>query len=162
MMWDWISWDFWQQHSLWLMFSSAFLSSTVLPGNSEIVFVALLGSIVSANMPLNMSFFSPDVLQLLLVAVIGNSLGSLTTYWIGRLFPRYQQISTSRWQWGVQKFQQYGIWLLLLSWLPVIGDLFCVLAGWLRLNSLYAFLLISLGKLVRYSFLALIGWGIWS
>lgn len=157
MMWDWISWDFWQQHSLWLMFSSAFLSSTVLPGNSEIVFMALSSPILLHHS----SYLATPVLQLLAVAVLGNSLGSLSTYWIGRLFPAYQRRNLPRWQWGIQKFQQYGIGLLLLSWLPVVGDLFCVLAGWLRLNGFYAFLLIMIGKFIRYSALALLGWGIW-
>ena len=57
-MWDIFSFnfwaDFWQTHGLWLMFFSAFLSATILPGNSEIVFISLaapqvlVGSLLSA------------------------------------------------------------------------------------------------------------------
>lgn len=39
---------------------------------------------------------------------------------------------------------------LLLSWLPVVGDLFCAIAGWLRLNFVTSSLFIFLGKMVRY------------
>ena len=58
-MWDIFSFsfwaDFWQTHGLWLMFFSAFLSATILPGNSEIVFGSLaapkvlVGSLLSAD-----------------------------------------------------------------------------------------------------------------
>ena len=55
-MWDIFSFsfwaDFWQTHGLWLMFFSAFLSATILPGNSEIVFVSLAAPKVLVGSPL--------------------------------------------------------------------------------------------------------------
>lgn len=50
--------------------------------------------------------------------------------------------------------QRYGAAALLLSWLPVIGDLLCVLAGWLRLPWGAVLLYLTLGKAVRYALLA--------
>ena len=83
---DWLAFgfwaDFWLNHALWLMFASALLSATVLPGNSEAVFVALIvPKLASGN------GFSEDIIGLILVATIGNGLGSLTTYAVGRWLP---------------------------------------------------------------------------
>ncbi|PJG83632.1 YqaA family protein [Caviibacterium pharyngocola] len=143
------SWDFWLEHSMWLMFGSAFLSSTVLPGNSEIIFVAL-----GKTLSLTHGLYSSEICGLLLVATLGNTLGSVTTYWIGRCFPNYhRRIKTARAKWAAEKTQRYGALILLFGWLPIIGDVFCAVAGWLRLNAWHAAFYIALGKLVRYVFL---------
>ncbi|OOF46863.1 YqaA family protein [Rodentibacter trehalosifermentans] len=144
----WFSFDFWvdiwQNHSLWLMFASAFLSATVLPGNSEIVFVTLAIPKLTLNPVL-----SADVLGLVFIATLGNGLGSLTTYGIGRWFPKFEP-KNDRTLWVIGKLHRYGATALLLSWLPVIGDVFCAIAGWLRLNVAASCLFIFMGKLVRY------------
>lgn len=72
--------DFWQANSLCFMFISAFLSATVLPGNSEVIFVALAVPKLMLG-----SLFNVDILALILIATAGNSLGSLTTYGIGQI-----------------------------------------------------------------------------
>ena len=136
--------DFWQTHALYLMFVSAFLSATVLPGNSEVVFVAL-----SVPKLVLGSLFSTDILALVLFATLGNGLGSLTTYGIGRWMPKFDP-KNHRTLWVMNQIKRYGAITLLLSWLPVVGDLFCAIAGWLRLNFVASSLFIFLGKLVRY------------
>lgn len=145
---DWFSFsfwtDFWQSHALWLMFASAFLSATVLPGNSEVVFVSLAVPKTMLN-----SLLSADVFWLVFVATLGNGLGSLTTYAIGRWLPQFES-KNARTLWVMEKLERYGAAALLLSWLPVVGDVFCALAGWLRLNMAASCLFIFLGKLVRY------------
>lgn len=140
-----------QEHSLLLMFVSAFLSATVLPGNSEIVFVGLAAAIL---LPAE-HYISAPILALLLSAIIGNSLGSLTTYWVGRWFPKadFSQSNNKKVQWVFSKISQYGELTLLLSWLPVVGDLFCAVAGWFRLNWLSSLIYIIIGKTLRYLFL---------
>ncbi len=50
----------------------------------------------------------------------------------------------------MNQIKRYGAITLLLSWLPVVGDLFCAIAGWLRLNFVASSFFIFLGKLVRY------------
>jgi membrane protein YqaA with SNARE-associated domain len=52
--------------------------------------------------------------------------------------------------------KRYGAAVLLLSWLPIIGDALCVAAGWLRLNAWYSALYIALGKFARYWVLAML------
>lgn len=136
--------DFWQTHALWLMFASAFLSATVLPGNSEIIFIVL----VIPKLALG-TWLSTDIFLLIFMATLGNGLGSLTTYGIGRWLPQFRP-KNHRTLWVMKQLQRYGSLTLLLSWLPVVGDLFCALAGWLRLNFIVSCFFIFLGKLVRY------------
>lgn len=151
-MWDWLSLQWWEsvlpQYDLWIMFASAFLSSTILPGNSEVIFVALLTKQID-----HISYSS--ISHLFAIAVLGNSLGSLTTYWLGRLMPTAQQKQQQnpRFEKTVKLLQRYGVWALFFSWLPVVGDLFCGIAGWLRLNAFWSFIFILSGKMVRYAFL---------
>ena len=136
--------DFWQTHALWLMFASAFLSATVLPGNSEIIFIALAIPKLALG-----TWLSTDIFLLLFMATLGNGLGSLTTYGIGRWLPQFRP-KNHRTLWVMKLLQRYGSLTLLLSWLPIVGDLFCALAGWLRLNLIASCFFIFLGKLVRY------------
>ncbi|EHJ81380.1 putative membrane protein [Salmonella enterica subsp. enterica serovar Baildon str. R6-199] len=107
--------------SLLSLFASSFLSATLLPGNSEVVLVAMLVSGVS----------HPWVL--VLTATMGNSLGGVTNVILGRFFPLRK---TSRWQEKATGWlKRYGAATLLLSWMPVIGDLLCLLAGWMRIPT---------------------------
>lgn len=106
--------------SLFSLFASSFLSATLLPGNSEVVLVAMLLSGIS----------HPWVL--VLTATMGNSLGGLTNVILGRFFPLRK---TSRWQEKATGWlKRYGAVTLLLSWMPVVGDLLCLLAGWMRIS----------------------------
>lgn len=106
--------------SLASLFASSFLSATLLPGNSEVVLVAMLLSGVSQPW------------LLVLIATMGNSLGGLTNVILGRFFPLREK---SRWQEkAVGWLKRYGAATLLLSWMPVIGDLLCLLAGWMRIS----------------------------
>lgn len=136
--------NFWQTHALWLMFASAFLSATVLPGNSEIIFIVLATPKLALG-----AWLSTDISLLIFMATLGNGLGSLTTYGIGRWLPQFRP-KNHRTLWVMKQLQRYGLLTLLLSWLPVVGDLFCALAGWLRLNFIASCFFIFLGKLVRY------------
>ncbi|MCF1429481.1 MAG: DedA family protein [Shewanella sp.] len=131
--------------SLWLMFSGAFLASTLLPGGSEILLSALL------------SVQPGDWLALWLAASVGNTLGSMTSFtlgWCGRLAKTPEQMASTRFQKSLKLVQDYGVWSLLLAWAPVVGDLLCVLAGWLRLPLLPAVVLVFVGKMLRYLLIA--------
>ena len=128
--------------SLFSLFSSSFLSATLLPGSSEAVLIALL--LAGKGEPWLM----------VLIATIGNSLGGLTNVILGRLFPLRE---TSRWQEkAVYWLQRFGPVALLLSWMPVIGDLLCLLAGWLRLSWWPVVFFLCLGKALRYIVVALL------
>ncbi|MEG6463439.1 DedA family protein [Enterobacter hormaechei] len=126
--------------SLASLFASSFLSSTLLPGNSEVVLVAMLLSGVSQPW------------LLVLIATMGNSLGGLTNVILGRFFPLREK---SRWQEkAVGWLKRYGAATLLLSWMPVIGDLLCLLAGWMRISWGPVLFFLYLGKALRYVLLA--------
>jgi membrane protein YqaA with SNARE-associated domain len=118
--------------SLWALFISAFVSATILPGNSEIVLVAVLKS--GAAVPVAVA-----------VATIGNTLGGLTTYGLGRLLPSRMPEGAA-----LARMRRFGAAALLLSWLPVVGDALCAAAGWLKLPWPVCTLAIAIGKLVRY------------
>lgn len=124
------------------LFGSSFLSATLLPGNSEILLVALLAN----------STVSPAVL--VLAATLGNVLGGLTNVMIGRLLPALKPqrglAMTLGW------LSCLGPAALLLSWLPVVGDLLCLLAGWLRMRWGAVILFMFIGKALRYIILTLI------
>lgn len=127
--------------SLWLLFFSAFISSTLFPGGSE---AALLYLSSEANHP---------VLLLIIIATLGNVLGAMTSWGIGRLISiRYsvEGLSKASQQKAVERLKKYGSPILLLSWLPIIGDPLCVAAGWLRIHWLPSLLFISVGKFLRY------------
>lgn len=142
------------ENQLWLMFASGFLSATLLPGNSEVVFGGIASSLL-------LSQANQSLIWLFAVAVLGNTLGSLTTYAMALFVPspKIQESQNSRTQWAMSMAKKYGVWVLFFSWLPVIGDLFCGIAGWLRFAFLPSLLLILLGKTVRYG---VILWGIYA
>ncbi len=122
------------------LFGSSFLSATLLPGSSEAVLIALL--IAQKG----------SVYGLLLAASVGNTLGGLTNIFLGRLMPPKGQ---GRWHdTAMTWLHRLGPAALLLSWLPVVGDLLCVLAGWLRFAWLPSVLFLAMGKTLRYIVIA--------
>jgi len=124
---------------------SAFISSTIAPGGSE----AVLAYMVSENrQPLE---------WLITIATIGNTLGALTTWGLGVLaakkYPAEQVLSQQK-QKSVNVVRKWGGWVLLFSWLPVIGDGLCFAGGWLRLSLVSSIMAIFLGKAIRYTAVA--------
>lgn len=126
---------------LWILLSTSFLSSTLLPGGSEVNLAAL---VAAAQHP---------IWLMIVVATVGNTLGGLTNYGIGRILPKPSDTKPSirRASSWIEKF---GIWALLLSWLPIVGDPLCLVAGWTRLPLLLCSLAIIIGKGLRYLALA--------
>ncbi|MDD0972012.1 MULTISPECIES: YqaA family protein [Pseudomonas] len=135
------------------LFLAAFGAATLLPLQSEAVLVGLL---VSDRYWL---------WGLLAVATLGNVLGSLVNWWLGRGLERFQgrrwfPVSPRHMERARVHYQRYGHWSLLLSWLPVIGDPLTLIAGVMR-EPLGRFLLIvTLAKGARYGVLAMLtlGW----
>ena len=123
---------------LWAVFTSSFLAATLLPGGSEFALYGLLK-------------LHPETKWTAIgVATLGNTLGALTSYAIGRLLPQSKPLK------GLALLQRYGTPVLLLSWVPFIGDPLCLAAGWLRMNATLATLFIASGKLARYIVVAAI------
>lgn len=122
------------------MFASSFLGATLLPGGSEVLLTGLLLA------------GKAQTVTLVAIAALGNTLGGLTNIIIGRCLPLKQQ---GRWHYTATAWlRRWGPAALLLSWLPVIGDLLCVLAGWLRFAWLPVTIYLAVGKTLRYVVLA--------
>jgi membrane protein YqaA with SNARE-associated domain len=116
------------------LFLSAFLSATVLPGNSELVLFAFLKS------------YPDRIVAAIALATVANTLGGMTTFGLGRILPRGKRMPERALDW----VRRYGAWALLLSWVPLIGDALCGAAGWLRVRWWAAALAMAVGKLARY------------
>jgi len=124
------------------LFIAAFLAATILPLSSEVVLTVLL-----------LSGLSP--VSLVLIATAGNVLGSLTNYALGYwaslgVVKKWLKLSEAEFVRTEQRFQKYGIWSLLLAWVPIIGDPLTLIAGVLRIRLLWFLLLVSIGKCLRY------------
>ena len=129
------------------LFLSALVAATILPAQSEVVLVALLRS------------GDWSVAGLLLAASLGNVLGSVVNYVLGRMAERF---SDRRWfpaspealARARARYHRWGRWSLLLSWVPIIGDPITVVAGLLR-EPLWSFVaLVTVAKVGRYFVLA--------
>lgn len=125
------------------LFLASFAAATLLPGSSEAA-LAYLASQHPAAVP-----------ALFVTALAGNTLGALFNYAAGFAFMRY---AGSRWfpasaSWiatASRWFNHYGVWVLLLSWLPIIGDPLTVAAGVLRVRLVWFIPLVAIGKGLRY------------
>jgi membrane protein YqaA with SNARE-associated domain len=135
------------------LFLSSFLAATLLPGGSELVLLGLL------------ALHPEQTLPALLLATLGNTLGGMTTYGMGRLVPakvgagdmKSPAAVTAKFAANhVAQLQRWGPPALLLAWAPIVGDALCAAAGWLRLAWLPCALWMALGKAARYGFVA---WG---
>jgi len=126
--------------ALWGLFASAFISATLAPGGSEAVLAYLVHQA------------RHEPLTLLLIATLGNILGGVTTWLLGRLAARRYPIDNLARNHlkAVGSVRRYGVFLLLLSWLPVVGDGFCFAAGWLQLSFWRSLAAMAAGKGFRY------------
>jgi len=123
------------------LFIGSFLASTLLPGGSEAM---LLWEIHQ----------SPERIALLwCVATLGNTLGGLSSWlmgwWLARRFPG-RGLRNDGQRRAFERVARHGSPMLLLSWLPVVGDPLCLAAGWGGVRLLPATLFIALGKALRY------------
>lgn len=130
----------------WSLFISALISSTLFPGGSEALLLYRLNE-------------GGDAVSLVLVATIGNVLGSLITYGMGRLgnealHRKWLRTDEKRIAQAEGWFNRYGRPSLLFAWLPVIGDPLCLVAGLLRCSLPLFLLLVTIGKLARYTVIA--------
>lgn len=128
------------------LFLLSFLAATILPIGSEWLLILLL-----------MQGLSPS--NVVLTASLGNFLGACTTYLLGRwgadsLLRHLLRIDLHQLLRAKSLYARYGIWSLLLTWLPIVGDPLCLLAGLLRLDFRTFSLLVFVGKFSRYATLA--------
>jgi membrane protein YqaA with SNARE-associated domain len=125
------------------LFAAAFLSATIFPFQSEAVLFAMLVA----------EHYTWWVL--ILVASVGNILGSIVNWFLGRFFAHFEDrpwfpVKRSQMAKAEAWYHKYGRWTLLLSWVPIIGDPLTIVAGLLR-EPLRIFIpLVALAKTGRY------------
>ncbi len=129
------------------LFLAGFLSSTILPMNSEGVLLILLAQ-------------DFDPWTCIVIATIGNSFGGLTNYWIGSLgqlkWLSRVGMSEKRLSELEAKIKKYGYWLAFFSWVPFIGDPMTIALGYFRVSFWRVTALVVLGKFLRYAALTLL------
>lgn len=136
-----------------LLFVSAFLSATLLPGSSEAVLIGLLAS--AQGTPV----------ALIAAASLGNIAGAVVNWGTGRYFLHFRDRS-----WFPLKeatnaraqtwFARYGSWSLLFSWVPVVGDPLTLVAGVMQVPFAKFLLVVGIGKVLRYAMIV-VEWQHW-
>ena len=125
------------------LFIGSFLASSLVPFSADALYVAALAT-------------GSNHLVTLIVATLGNWFGGITTYWIGRL---------GKWEWiekhlkvkretlDKQKryIDRYGVWLALLSWVPIVGDVITLTLGFYKAPAFMSSFLIGVGKFARFA-----------
>jgi len=126
------------------LFIGTFLAATIVPFSSDALYVAVL----------TLSESGPIIV--LIVATLGNWLGGVTTYFLGRC---------ASWDWICRVFRvkretlehqkvridKYGIWMALLSWVPVIGDVINIALGVYKTPAVPTLILLLIGKFARFA-----------
>ncbi len=136
------------------LFAIAFLAATILPLQSEAVLAGLLG------------LSEESWWTLLGVATLGNTLGAVVNWAMGRGIESYQgskwfPVKSEQLEKAKAHYMRWGRWCLFFSWVPVLGDAFTVLAGVLR-EKLWIFIaIVGVGKLTRYLVVAAVVAGAW-
>ena len=118
--------------SLVSLFAATFIAATLVPLSSEAALFAVL--------KLHGDLLWPA----LIVATLGNTLGGMSSYLIGRFIASKKPLTQ------LERVRRYGAPVMILAWLPVVGDALCVAAGWLKLRWLPVLLFQGAGRFLRY------------
>ena len=142
-----LSGDVPEQVAPWLAYLSlfliAFIAATLLPAYSELLLVGLLAS-------------GFDPLLLWAWATAGNTLGAAVNWALGRYLLHFQDRPWFPFrEGGLAKsqawFQHYGVWSLLMAWMPIGGDALTFIAGTMKVRFGVFFVLTGIGKGLRYA-----------
>ena len=136
----------------WGMFIAAFLAGSILPFSSEAVMIALLA-------------IGVDPWVLLFTAALGNTLGGITCYCIGRMaspewLQRTFRIKDKHMQQAHALVSRWGALMGLFCWIPILGDAILVTLGIMRSNPSTTNLMMVIGRTTRYAIVLLSALGI--
>lgn len=126
---------------------TAFLAGSILPFPSEAALAAAI-------------FQQPDaMITLIAAASFGNILGAITNWYLGRWLEHYKDrrwfpVSSDSLERAQERFRRYGIWTLLLAWVPIIGDPLTVVAGVMRVHFVLFVCMVGAAKIGRYAIVA--------
>ena len=127
---------------LWGLFVGAFLAASVVPFSADVLYVTVL-------------HMTSNPWACLAVASLGNWLGSLTTFglgWLGRWDWIEKHFKVTREKLEKQKvyIDKYGVWLALVSWFPIVGDVFSLALGFYKTNPWFTAFLFLAGRTLRF------------
>ena len=136
----------------WGMFLSAFLAGSILPFSSEAIMVALLA-------------LGGSPWLLLLTASVGNTLGGVSCYCVGRIaspewLQRTFRIKDKHMQRARALVSRWGAWMGFLCWVPVLGDAILVTLGIMRSHPLATNVTMLVGRTLRYAVVLLSALGV--
>ena len=124
------------------LFIGAFLAATILPFSSDALYVAVLA-------------VTGQPVACLVVGTAGNWLGSVFSYYIGRIgkwewIEKWFRVKPETLQRQKMKIDRYGVWLALICWVPIIGDVIAIALGFYKVQPLMCFVLMLVGKFARF------------
>lgn len=130
------------------LFLGSFLAATVVPFSSDVLLVGML-------------FAGGEPILTVTIATIGNWLGGLTSYWLGWLgktewLERWFRVKPETIERHKSKVERWGAWLALLTWLPIVGDLFAIVLGFYKAPFWPSALWMFVGKCGRFVIWALL------
>jgi membrane protein YqaA with SNARE-associated domain len=130
------------EYGYWGLLLASFLAATILPFSSEVVFAAL----IMAGL---------DIWTLIIYATIGNSLGGVTCYYLGRLgktewLKKWFKISDEKISKTINRLQGKSALMGFFGFLPAVGDVILVALGYMRANAYLVMISMTIGKFARY------------
>ena len=130
------------------LFIGSALAASIFPFSSDVLYIAVLAT-------------TGKGVGCFLAATSGSWVGSLFTYWLGWLgkmewIEKWLKVSREKLEKQQAKVQKYGVWLALLSGVPVIGDILVLALGFYKTSPGWTFLMLLIGKVIRFLFWNLI------
>ena len=134
--------SFLTQYGYWGMLLAAFLAGSFFPFSSEAVIVALMAT-------------GLDPWQLMIYGTIGNVLGSVVNYGVGRMgkmewIEKYLHVKKKDLDKAHRFLAGRGAWMGFFAFLPILGSAITIALGLMRSNIVITFIAITLGKVFRY------------
>lgn len=124
------------------LFLGSFLAASILPFSSDALYIAYLA-------------IYDNTFECFIIATIGNWLGGITTYYVGRLgrwewIEKWFKVSKEKLEKQKESVDRYGVWLALLSWVPIIGDVLVVALGFYKAKPFWTITFLLIGKAARF------------
>ena len=129
-------------YGYWGVFIGSFLAATLVPFSADLLLLGML-------------YAGGNIFTTITIASLGNWLGGLTSYWVGRAgnwntIERWFHISQEKLEKQRSRINKWRSWIALMTWLPIVGDVFAVGLGFYKINFWSSALLMLIGKTLRF------------
>ena len=134
--------DWLQNLGLLGLFIGNFLAASIVPFSSDALYIAAV-------------LASDNIAACFIVATLGNWLGSVLTYWMGRLLKwewieKWFRVKREKIEKQKEKIDKYGVWMALIVWIPFIGDVIAIALGFYKTSPVPTMILLLIGKAARF------------